>query len=109
MEIITYILDGTLTHSDNLGNKEEIKAGEVQVMSAGRGIVHSEWNYGNKPCHLLQIWIKPSQIGGEPSYKIYSPNHFEKWGLVASGLEQSSFAKIKQNAAIIYRSIITIE
>lgn len=100
MEIITYILDGTLTHSDNLGNKEEIKAGEVQVMSAGNGIVHSEWNYSDKPCHLLQIWINPSQIGVNPSYKIYNVDHFEKWGLIASGLGEKSLLKIKQDAEI---------
>jgi redox-sensitive bicupin YhaK (pirin superfamily) len=100
MEIITYIIDGTLTHSDNLGNKEEIKTGEVQVMSSGNGIVHSEWNYGNKPCHLLQIWIKPNQIGGDPSYKIYKVDHFEKWGLIASGMEDGSAVRIKQDAEI---------
>lgn len=100
MEIITYIIDGTLTHSDNLGNKEEIKAGEVQVMSAGSGIVHSEWNHGNKPCHLLQIWIMPNQNGGVPSYKIYHPEHFERWGLVASGFQEVLGVKIKQNAEI---------
>ena len=100
MEIITYILDGTLTHSDNLGNKEEIKTGEVQVMSAGSGIVHSEWNHGSDLCHLLQIWIKPNQVGGEPFYKIYQPEHFEKWGLVASGFESEFSIKIKQDAEI---------
>jgi redox-sensitive bicupin YhaK (pirin superfamily) len=100
MEIITYIMHGTLTHKDNLGNIEEIKAGEVQVMSAGNGIIHSEWNYGDKPCHLLQIWIKPNHLGGEPSYKIYTTDHFEKWGLVASGFENKSPVKIKQNAEI---------
>lgn len=100
MEIITYILDGTLTRSDNLGNREEIKAGETQVMSAGSGIVHAEWNYGHKPCHLLQIWINPNQTGGEPSYKIYHTDHFEKWGLIASGFANKSAIKIKQDAEI---------
>lgn len=100
MEIITYILKGTLTHSDNLNNKEEINEGEVQVMSAGNGIIHSEWNHASKPCHLLQIWIEPNQNGGEPSYKIYKTDHFEKWGLIASGFENKSPLKIKQNAEI---------
>jgi redox-sensitive bicupin YhaK (pirin superfamily) len=100
MEIVTYIIDGVLTHTDNLGNKEEIKTGEVQVMSAGSGITHSEWNYGDKPCHLLQIWIKSKQIGGDPSYKIYKVDHFEKWGLIASGFEEKSTVKIKQDAEI---------
>jgi len=109
MEIITYIIKGTLTHSDNLGNKEEIKTGEVQVMSAGSGIEHSEWNHSKEECHLLQIWIKPSTLGGTPSYKIYKPEHFEKWGLVASGFDSGSddndkintnAVKIKQKAMV---------
>lgn len=97
MEIITYIIDGALTHSDNLGNKEEIKTGEVQIMSAGSGIIHSEWNYEDKPCHLLQIWIEPNQINTEPSYKIQNINHFERWGLIASYKSENP---LKQNAEV---------
>lgn len=100
MEIITYILEGSLTHSDNIGNKEDINTGQVQIMSAGRGIVHSEWNNGNKPCHLLQIWIKTNNLNTEPSYKIYTPDHLEKWALIASGDEGEKTFHIQQDAKI---------
>ena len=99
MEIITYIIDGELTHGDNICNKAVIKTGEVQIMSAGNGIIHSEWNYNQKECHLLQIWIQPNETGGEPSYKIYKPEHFEMWGKVAS-FNGTNAPKIKQNAEI---------
>lgn len=63
MEIITYIVEGELTHEDNLGNKETLKRGEVQYMSAGKGVVHAEHNLGQKPLRVLQIWIVPPQNG----------------------------------------------
>ncbi len=60
MEIITYVLEGELEHQDNQGNKGVIHPGEVQVMSAGTGIVHSEYNHSaDRPVHLLQIWVMP--------------------------------------------------
>ena len=64
MEIITYVLSGTLTHADSLGNAGPIRAGEVQRMSAGTGILHSEANQSaTEPVHLLQIWIIPDRAG----------------------------------------------
>ncbi|HEY8667048.1 MAG TPA: pirin family protein [Tepidisphaeraceae bacterium] len=60
MEIITYVLDGTLEHRDHLGNRGVIHPGEVQVMSAGKGIVHAEYNHSaDVPVHLLQLWVMP--------------------------------------------------
>jgi quercetin 2,3-dioxygenase len=58
MEIITYIRKGAISHEDNLGNKGVTQAGDVQVMSAGTGIIHSEYNRGNVDCELFQIWIE---------------------------------------------------
>ncbi len=70
MEIITYILSGQLAHKDNFGNGSVIDAGKIQRMTAGTGIVHSEFNAsGNRPVHLLQIWIEPNQTGLPPSYE----------------------------------------
>ncbi|MBC7835735.1 MAG: pirin family protein [Phycisphaerales bacterium] len=70
MEILTYIISGTLAHQDSLGNTEQIKAGQLQRMTAGRGIRHSEFNASRaEPVHLLQIWVIPSQRGLEPSYE----------------------------------------
>jgi redox-sensitive bicupin YhaK (pirin superfamily) len=68
MEIITTVLSGEITHQDSIGNKTVIKAGDVQRMSAGTGIAHSEHNLGDAPVHLYQIWIHPGARGLTPSY-----------------------------------------
>lgn len=70
MEIITYVLDGELEHRDTMGHREVVRPGEVQVMSAGKGIVHSERNPSEEtPVRLLQIWIMPRTKGGQPRYE----------------------------------------
>ena len=69
MEIISIVLEGQLAHKDNLGNERIIETGEIQYMSAGSGIVHSEFNPSNeKPVHFMQIWIEPNAKGLEPRY-----------------------------------------
>jgi redox-sensitive bicupin YhaK (pirin superfamily) len=70
MEIVTYILEGALQHKDSTGGGGVIRPGEIQRMSAGKGVVHAEFNASReRPCHLLQIWIMPSKKGIEPSYE----------------------------------------
>ena len=69
MEIITVMVDGQINHQDSMGHSEVLRAGEVQRMSAGTGIVHSEINRGDTPCRLLQIWIAPLHKDLEPSYE----------------------------------------
>ena len=68
MEIITYVLKGAISHEDSLGNRGRTAAGDVQVMSAGAGIRHSEYNHEEEETHLFQIWIIPDEQGGAPSW-----------------------------------------
>jgi redox-sensitive bicupin YhaK (pirin superfamily) len=74
MEIITVMIEGQLNHRDSMGNSGVINAGDVQRMSAGTGIVHSEMNEGHEACRLLQIWIEPSEEGLSPAYEQRTPN-----------------------------------
>ncbi|MFI8417295.1 pirin family protein [Serratia sp. NPDC078593] len=70
MEILTYVLSGTVEHQDSMGNKEQIQAGEFQIMSAGTGVRHSEYNANHdRPLHLYQIWIIPDKNGLPPRYE----------------------------------------
>ena len=70
MEIVTYMIEGALEHQDSMGNTMVIRSGEVQRMTAGTGITHSEFNHSNEDqVHMLQIWIEPAQQGLQPSYE----------------------------------------
>ncbi len=91
MEIISFIRSGAITHQDSVGNKGVIPAGEVQVMSAGSGIVHSEYNQSDEPLTLYQIWIEPNQTDVEPrwdSRQFPNENNLAELPLLVSGYEQ---------------------
>lgn len=107
MEIVTYIISGKLEHKDSLGNGSVIIPGEVQLMSAGKGIQHSEFNHSKTELvHLLQIWIEPNVKDLEPSYEQKNfPTLNEKFTLVVSPNGERNSLKIKQNAKI-YRGIL---
>ena len=68
MEILTYVLEGAVEHQDSMGNKEQVPAGEFQIMSAGTGIRHSEYNLEPETTRIFQIWIEPKTFGSAPSW-----------------------------------------
>ncbi len=75
MEIFSYVLDGALEHKDSMGNGRRLKPGQIQLMSAGSGVTHSEYNPSTSaPLHFLQIWIQPRERGLEPSYTEWHPD-----------------------------------
>ncbi len=109
MEILTYVLEGALEHRDSMGNGSVIRAGDVQRMTAGTGITHSESNpSGSEPVHLLQIWIRPEQKGLPPGYEQRSFPEPEKLGrlrLVASRDGRDGSVKIHQDVDL-YAAIL---
>src|SRR5882724_13160868 len=104
MEIVTYVLDGELAHKDSMGNGSVIKPGDVQYMSAGTGVAHSEFNpSSSESVHFLQIWIQPAKRNIEPSYeeKRFAPE--EKRGrlrLIVSPDRENGSLLIHQDARV---------
>jgi quercetin 2,3-dioxygenase len=104
MEIISYVLDGELAHKDSLGTGSVIRPGDVQRMSAGRGVMHSEFNPSREhPVHFLQIWIQPNARGVDPSYEQKRFEPHEKRGrlrLIASPDGAEGSVSIHQDARV---------
>jgi redox-sensitive bicupin YhaK (pirin superfamily) len=111
MEIITYMLQGELRHEDSLGNSSVISAGDVQCMTAGTGVVHSEVNAsGTSAVHLLQIWIFPERKSLDPNY---SEKHFteidkqDRWCLIVSQDGRAESLKINQDI-LLYSTLLSV-
>ena len=108
MEILIYIIDGELNHRDSMGRGAAIKRNDVQRMSAGTGVMHSEVNQSKKPVHLLQIWILPEADGLKPSYedRTFSPEEKQnQLRLIASHDGRDGSTTINQDASV-YASLL---
>ncbi|MDN7132274.1 pirin family protein [Halomonas sp. MC140] len=101
MEIISYVLEGEMEHKDNMGNGEVMRPADVQRMSAGTGVQHSEFNHSEQAdLHFLQIWIEPKQLGIAPSYEqkaFPTAERQGKWRLVASQEGREGSVSINQD------------
>jgi redox-sensitive bicupin YhaK (pirin superfamily) len=102
MEIFSYVLEGTLAHQDSMGNKRELKPGEIQMMRAGSGVTHSEFNPSQtEGAHFLQIWIMPAERGLKPAYTEWTPHAVPSpKTLVISADGREGSAQIAQDASI---------
>jgi len=105
MEIITYVRKGAISHKDSQGNAGRTGAGDVQVMSAGTGIMHSEYNLEDEPTELFQIWIIPKERGGQPSWGMRPFPKADRAGrfvTLASGFAEDTDAlKIRTDARVV--------
>lgn len=105
MEIISYVLSGALEHKDSMGNGSLIVPGDVQYMSAGTGVLHSEYNASQtEPAHFLQIWIIPDQLGSKPDYaqkRIDESRRTNQWGVLLSPDAREDSIAIKRDALLL--------
>jgi hypothetical protein len=103
MEIITYVIDGALEHKDSMGTGSVIKAGEVQRMTAGTGVAHSEFNHSkSQPVHFLQIWIIPEKSGIAPGYEQHEVNlQPNEWKTVANSSGGNGTLTVHQDVVVL--------
>jgi redox-sensitive bicupin YhaK (pirin superfamily) len=104
MEIITYVRSGAITHQDSLGNRGRTGAGDVQVMSAGTGIRHAEYNLEDETTTLFQIWIEPTARGAPPSWgakPFPKGDRSGKFVTLASGYDDDDALKIRTDARVL--------
>ncbi len=108
MEIISYVVSGKLTHKDSMGNQRELSRGQVQYMSAGTGVFHSEYNLTNTALRFLQIWVLPDKDGYKPNYGDFLFEWEErenKWLNIVSGTKGDAPVKIHQDMKISVLSL----
>lgn len=111
MEIISYVVDGEITHRDSMGNEKSLSRGEVQYMSAGTGVVHSEYNHGKDVLRLLQLWIFPDQENHQPNYGDYKfklEDRIDQWLHMVTSVESDKNVPIKIHQDVnIYSTILS--
>lgn len=103
MEIISYVVEGELTHGDSMGNNSTLSRGDVQYMSAGTGVIHSEHNLGSQLLRFLQIWILPDQKNHKPAYGDYrfkASDRKNRWLKMVSSKQGDAPIKINQDVTI---------
>lgn len=108
MEIISFVVKGELTHGDSMGNKEILKRGDIQYMSAGKGVYHSEYNNGKEELRFIQMWIIPDKKGYEPEYgskKFKAEDRKNKFLKIVSGKSEENSIKVNQNVEIYISEI----
>jgi redox-sensitive bicupin YhaK (pirin superfamily) len=111
MEIVSIVLSGEMTHKDTMGKTLTVKAGDVQRMTAGSGLFHSEWNYGDEPVHFFQIWINPDKRKLSPSYdqKSFNPEAWhDRLTLLASDKNENGIVSLNTDGSI-YRAALTVD
>ena len=104
MEIVTYVRSGAITHKDSMGNTGRTGAGDGQVMSAGSGVVHSDWIAEDEATTLFQIWILPAARGGAPSWGMKpfpKTDRANRWSVLASGFGEADALAIRTPARIL--------
>ena len=104
MEIITYVRSGAISHKDSLGNAGRTAAGDVQVMGAGSGVQHSEFNVEPVPTTLFQIWVQPRSAGGNPHWgekKFPKADRAGEWVVLASGFGDEGALPINADARVL--------
>lgn len=106
MEILTYVTEGVIVHEDSTGKREQVPAGEFQLMHAGRGIRHSEFNASRVgPLRFLQIWIVPNDIGGDPGYEQKRFPRTDGLQLIVSPDGAEDSLRVRQDARV-YRAVL---
>ncbi|MCL1847877.1 MAG: pirin family protein [Coriobacteriia bacterium] len=113
MEIISYVIQGELTHKDSMGNEHTLTRGQFQYMSAGTGVFHSEHNWGSEPLRFLQMWIFPDKNGYTPTYgehRFALEEQFNTWLPVATSYDsEGSAAPIKVHADVnVYAAVLPL-
>jgi redox-sensitive bicupin YhaK (pirin superfamily) len=112
MEIITYVREGAITHEDGMGNRGRTEAGDVQVMSAGSGVTHAEYNLEDTPTRLFQLWILPKTRGGPAFWKAAKFPKSDRAGVLtplASGFDSDQAAgalPIRQDARVLGATLL---